>query len=239
MSQAILAQARRGGWNLIFDADDTLWDSNVHFLEAQSAFFMALREAGLDDATRIYAAIRSHELSIIEEIGYGRRPYVMALRRVAEELIEPELHLRVQPLVEKIGAALLERHCELMPGVAATLAELASRHRLILFTKGQPDEQMAKLERSRLRGFFSRVGVPREKDAAAYERLVAQANLDPARTVMIGNSPRSDINPAIRAGLRAAVYIPHAQTWDLEQEELAADARILTVPSFPHLTELF
>jgi putative hydrolase of the HAD superfamily len=239
MLNTILAEARQGGWNLIFDADDTLWDSNIHFLEAQAAFLEALREAGLDDAERIRAAIRTHELSIIEEIGYGRRPYVAALRRVVEELIEPELHLRVHPQVEQIGATLLARHCELLPGVAATLAELAGRHRLILFTKGQPGEQLSKLERSRLRGFFSRIGVPREKDPAAYQRLVAQANLEPARTVMIGNSPRSDINPAVRAGLRAAVYIPHAQTWELEYEELAVDAHILTIPSFPHLTELF
>ncbi|MGH7838334.1 MAG: HAD hydrolase-like protein, partial [Candidatus Binataceae bacterium] len=73
----------------------------------------------------------------------------------------------------------------------------------------------------------------------AYQRLVAQAELDPARTVMIGNSPRSDINPAIRAGLSAAVYIPHTRTWDMEHEELIADARILTIASFPHLTEVF
>jgi putative hydrolase of the HAD superfamily len=235
----MIPQARAGGWNLIFDADDTLWDSNIHFLEAQAAFLETLRQAGLDDAPRVHAAIRSHELSIIEEIGYGRRPYLMALQRAAEGLIEPALHDQIRPQVERIGAALLERHCELLPGVAATVAELATRHRLIVFTKGQPGEQMGKLERSGLRGFFSRVGVPREKDPAAYQRLVAQADLDPTRTVMIGNSPRSDINPAIRAGLRAAVYIPHAQTWDLEHEELAVDVRILTLASFPHLREVF
>jgi putative hydrolase of the HAD superfamily len=235
----MIAEARAGGWNLVFDADDTLWNSNVHFLEAQEAFLAALRQAGYDEAPRIHAAIRTHELALIEEVGYGRRPYLLALRRVATELVHPELHERVHPQVERIGAVLLERHCELLPGVARTIATLASRHRLILFTKGQPGEQMAKLERSGLRDFFSRVGVPREKDPAAYQRLLAQAALDPARTVMIGNSPRSDINPAIRAGLRAAVYIPHAQTWELEHEELAVDERIVKLPSFPHLTEVF
>jgi putative hydrolase of the HAD superfamily len=235
----MIPEARGGGWNLIFDADDTLWDSNLHFLEAQAAFLERLHEIGLADPARIRASIRAHEFSIIEEIGYGRRPYVMALHRVIEELVEPALHGRMRPHVERIGEALLERHCELLPGVAKTLAELARRHRLILFTKGQPGEQIGKLERSGLRPFFSRVGVPREKDAAAYQRLLAQAELDPARTVMIGNSPRSDINPAIRAGLRAAVYIPHAQTWDMEHEELAEDERILTLTSFQYLTKVF
>jgi putative hydrolase of the HAD superfamily len=98
----------------------------------------------------------------------------MALHRVIEELVEPTLHECVRPHVERIGAALLERHFELLPGVAETVAELARRHRLILFTEGQPDEQIGKLERSGLRPFFSRVGVPREKGAASYPRLLVQ-----------------------------------------------------------------
>jgi putative hydrolase of the HAD superfamily len=235
----MIHEARGGGWNLIFDADDTLWDSNLHFLEAQTAFLERLSEIGLVDQARIHASIRAHEFSIIEEIGYGRRPYLMALHRALEELVEPAVHDHMRAHVERIGTTLLERHCELLPDVAPTIAELASRHRLILFTKGQPAEQLAKLERSGLRRFFSRVGVPREKDPAAYQRLLAQAELDPAQTVMIGNSPRSDINPAIRAGLRAAVYIPHPHTWDMEHEELDGDERILTLTSFPHLTKVF
>ena len=235
----MVPEARNGGFNLVFDADDTLWDSNVHFHEAQAAFLELMRSAGVDDHAGIHAAIRTHELSIIAEIGYGRRPYLMALHRVVEQIVEPARHPALRPAVDEIGHALLNRHCELLPGVQATLAELAARHRLLLFTKGQPEEQMGKLRRSGLSGFFARIGIPLEKDPAAYRRLLAQAELDPARTVMIGNSPRSDINPAIRAGLRAAVYIPHPQTWELEHEELLADDRVLVVSSFPQLRELF
>jgi putative hydrolase of the HAD superfamily len=235
----MVAEARNGGFNLVFDADDTLWDSNIHFHEAQAAFLELLRDAGVDDHAGIHAAIRTHELAIIQEIGYGRRPYLMALHRVVEQLVEPDRHTALRPAVEEIGHALINRHCELLPGVEATLAELAGRHQLLLFTKGQPAEQIGKLKRSGLSGFFSRVGVPLEKDPAAYQRLIAQAGLDPARTVMIGNSPRSDINPAIRAGLRAAVYIPHPQTWELEHEELLADDRVLVISRFPQLRQLF
>ncbi len=235
----MVAEARNGGFNLVFDADDTLWDSNVHFHEAQAAFLAVLRDAGVDDHAGIHAAIRTHELAIIQEIGYGRRPYLMALHRVVEQLVEPTRHTALRPAVDEIGHALLNRHCELLPGVEATLAELAARHRLLLFTKGQPVEQIGKLKRSGLSGFFSRIGVPLEKDPAAYLRLVAQAGLDPLRTVMIGNSPKSDINPAIRAGLRAAVYIPHPQTWELEHEELLPDDRVLVISSFPQLRQLF
>jgi putative hydrolase of the HAD superfamily len=235
----MIPEACHGGFNLVFDADDTLWDSNIHFHEAQAAFLDLLRGAGIDDHPGVHAAIQRHELAIIQEIGYGRQPYLMALHRVVDQLVEASRWADLRPAVDEIGRVLIDRHCKLLPGVAATLAELAGRHQLLLFTKGQPAEQMTKLKRSGLRELFSRVGVPLEKDPAAYRRLIAQARLDPARTIMIGNSPKSDINPAIRAGLRAAVYIPHPQTWELECEELLADKRVLVVASFPQLRELF
>jgi putative hydrolase of the HAD superfamily len=111
---------------------------------------------------------------------------------------------------------------------------------LILFTKGQRDEQMRKLERSGLAHHFSRVETPREKDPAAYQRLLADAELEAERTFMVGNSPRSDINPSLRAGLRAAIYIPYQHTWDLEHEDLdREDRRIVEISSFLDLLHLF
>lgn len=231
---------RDGGFNLIFDADDTLWDSNIHFLEAEAAFLASLLDVGIGDHEVVRASMRRHELLIIEDMGYGRRPYVAALHRTAVELLPPHHHEPIRVEIERIGQRLLQRSCELLPGVEPALRELAGRHRLLLFTKGQPDEQMAKLERSGLRALFWRVGIPLEKDPMAYRLLMAQADLDPERTVMIGNSPRSDINPAIRAGLRAAVYIPHPHTWELEHEELdIAGNRIVTLTTFPDLLKVF
>src|SRR3984957_15502997 len=223
--------------NLVVDADDTLWDSNIHFLEAFEDFVEAIAALGVDThRDSIKAAVREAELELIQTHGYGRRPYVIALERAVAQIV-PDPHQ--EPLrreVERIGTQLIERHCALLPGVEETVPELAGRHRLILFTKGQRDEQMRKLERSGLAPYFSRVETPREKDPDSYRRLVVEVGLDRERTFMIGNSPRSDINPALRAGLRAAIYIPHENTWDLEHEELdPADPRIVELPSFREL----
>ena len=235
----MVPEAHQGGMNLIFDADDTLWDSNIHFLEAEAAFLETLRVRGVAHQ-EIRAAIRRHELDIIAELGYGRGPYVLALHRAVRDLLPAHHHDALAIEVERIGTALMSRHCELLPGVEPTLNELAQRHRLLLFTKGQPTEQKTNLQRAGLRALFSRVGIPLEKDATAYTLLLAQAELDPARTFMIGNSPRSDINPALRAGLRGAVFIPHPHTWELESEELeAAEERVVTITTFSQLLELF
>ncbi len=225
--------------HLIFDADDTLWDSNIHFLEAEAHFVAELvaAQAGATEAVR--AAIRRRELEIIRSHGYGREPFVILMRMVAAELAPPLALDTLNDAVERIAAHFLERDCELLPDVEPTLVELAARHHLTLFTKGQPREQLRKLERSGLRGHFSHVEVPPEKDEAAYRRLVEAAALDRTRAFMIGNSPRSGINPALRAGLRA-VFIPHPHTWELEHEEVdLADERVTLITKFRTLREIF
>jgi putative hydrolase of the HAD superfamily len=128
---------------------------------------------------------------------------------------------------------------ETITGVPETLAYLAARHDLTLFTKGHPDEQTLKIDRSGLREYFQHTAIVKEKDADAYRRLVAGRGMDSERTWMIGNSPKSDINPALAAGLRA-VFVPHAHTWVLEKQEIAeADGRLLVVERFEDLRKHF
>src|SRR5271163_354444 len=188
--------------NLVFDADDTLWDSNIHFLEAFDHFAAAVGDADLGiSRVEIHAAVRRAEIMLIKTHGYGRRPYVIALHQAAAELA-PAGNDGLRDEIERIGAHLLERECALLPDVAPTLQQLAQRHRLLIFTKGQRDEQLRKLARSGLGPLFDRVETPREKDVDAYRRLVRDAELDPSLTYMIGNSPRSDINPAVARSAR-------------------------------------
>ena len=100
----------------------------------------------------------------------------------------------------------------MLPHVAATLADLYTRHTLILVTKGDPIEQTDKLSRSGVANFFQAVEVLPEKHRSAYVDLIARHQIEPSSTWMIGNSPRSDINPALSAGLNA-IFVPHHSTW--------------------------
>jgi putative hydrolase of the HAD superfamily len=108
-------------------------------------------------------------------------------------------------------------------------------------TKGAIAEQSGKVERSGLREHFSAVEIVAEKNAATYREVVSQYALPPDSTWMIGNSPKSDINPALAAGLNA-VFVPHGDTWILEHEELVtaeAPSRLLVVETFANLREHF
>ena len=127
---------------------------------------------------------------------------------------------------------------EVIDGVAGTLEYLAARHDLTLFTKGHVEEQKLKIDRSGLRGFFAHTAIVKEKDAAAYRDLVEARGMDPARTWMIGNSPKSDVNPALEAGLNA-VFVPHAFTWVLEKQEIRpGNGRLLVLDRFSELQSI-
>ena len=128
---------------------------------------------------------------------------------------------------------------QVIEGVEETLRYLRPRHELILFTKGHPDEQRLKLDRSGLGRYFHQPAIVKEKDAAAYRKLASDFGLHSERAWMIGNSPKSDVNPALEAGLKA-VFIPHAHTWTLEREEVReVDGRLLTLLRFADLREHF
>jgi len=236
-----MAPDRPDNLNLIFDADDTLWHSNLHFREVEREFAEALSAHGVEiDAAAVRPVVRQFELEVIRTHGYGRGPYMRAMHLALDRLVAPASAARLRPVVDEIGARFIARECEPMPGVRETLAVLGTRHRLLLFTKGQRAEQLDKLARSGLAPLFSHVEVPAEKDVEAYRRLVECAALDPQISYMIGNSPRSDINPALRAGL-GAVYIPQAQAWEHDHDELdrSGTSRLIEIERFPQLLEVF
>jgi putative hydrolase of the HAD superfamily len=141
--------------------------------------------------------------------------------------------------VVSIAERIMEHPVEVIEGVGDTLVYLCERHDLILFTKGHPEEQKLKIDRSGLAPYFGHTAIVKEKDAEAYRRLVADRRLDGSCTWMVGNSPKSDINPALAAGLNA-VYVPHERTWHLEHTELnTGPGKLIRVERFSNLCEYF
>ena len=128
---------------------------------------------------------------------------------------------------------------ELIAQVEETLEYFSTRHDLTLFTKGNPEEQKLKLDRSGVAIYFGHTAIVKEKDARSYAALIQERSFNPERAWMIGNSPKSDINPALEVGLNA-VFVPHPHTWSLEHEEVREGrGRLLRLERFAQLRDYF
>jgi putative hydrolase of the HAD superfamily len=224
--------------HLIFDADDTLWENNIYFEQAFDEFCAYLNHSSLapDEVRSILDEI---EIENNRVHGYGAlnfgRNLSQCYLRLAERAVDEHDLKRVTAFAHQI----LLQEVELMEGVAETLPFLAEKHELTLFTKGDPAEQNRKIDLSGLRSLFAHCEIVKEKNTTAYEQLASLRSFDTERTWMIGNSPKSDINPALAAGL-GAVFVPHAQTWTLEREEIhETNGRLIVVNRFSDLAQIF
>jgi putative hydrolase of the HAD superfamily len=225
---------------LMIDADDTLWENNIYFERAIAEFISFLNHHHYSPA-EVRQKLNEVEAGNIRKLGYGLHSFAAALVETFEHLSVEPLTPALHETIHGFAQAIAEEPIELLKHVGPTLEELRNRHRLLLVTKGNMAEQTGKVERSGLKGFFDAVEVVPEKDAASYHGIVARYSLEPSTTWMVGNSPKSDINPAIAAGLNA-VFIPHADTWILEHAELCEappPQRLLTLERFQLLSNTF
>jgi putative hydrolase of the HAD superfamily len=226
--------------NLLIDADDTLWENNVYFERAIVRFISFLNHHEFSPE-QVREVLNDVERECVVKHGYGLHSFAHALVDTFERLsvnpVTPELHQQITSFAHAVS----DHPIELLPEVSQTLDYLSSRHRLILMTKGAVPEQSGKIERSGLKNYFAATEIVAEKNSAAYETLVEKHQLVRESTWMIGNSPKSDVNPALAVGLNA-VFVPHGDTWILEHEEVNAAAptqRLLIVGRFAELREHF
>ncbi len=224
--------------NLIFDADDTLWENNIYFERAFDDFCQFLNHSQLTPA-QVRDLLNEIELVNAKVHGYGSKNFGLNLQQAYRNLAEHEIQNSDLEHVMSLAERILEQPLEVIEGVPETLAELSGRHELTLFTKGHPEEQRMKVDRSGLGEFFAHTAIVKEKDAPAYQRLVAERGFVLQNTWMIGNSPKSDINPALEAGLNA-VLVPHPHTWVLEHQDLREGGdKLRVVSTFSELKALF
>jgi putative hydrolase of the HAD superfamily len=227
------------GQTLLIDADDTLWENNIYFERAIAAFTSYLNHREYSPA-EVRKTLNAVERETILAHGYGltsfTRSLVTCFDRLSPEPVTEEKAERIRGFARAIS----EQEIELLPGVAETLKELATRHRLILMTKGDQAEQADKLARSGLADYFTAVEIVAEKDPPTYRAVMERHELAPHTSWMIGNSIKSDINPALAAGLHA-VYLFHKDTWVLEHAELAATPegqQLIELDGFTKLTTI-
>ena len=225
---------------LLIDADDTLWENNIYFERAIARFISFLNHHEFS-AEQVREVLNDAERECIVKHGYGLHSFAHALVDTFERLsvhpVTPELHAQINSFAHTVA----DHPVEILPEVPETLQYLSARHHLILMTKGAIAEQTGKVDRSGLKEYFSAVEIVAEKDVGAYSSLMEKYGLAHGCTWMVGNSPKSDINPALAAGLHA-VLVPHGSTWILEHEEVNTappQQQLLIVGRFAELKEHF
>ncbi len=223
--------------SLIFDADDTLWENNIYFEDAFDQFCDYLNHSSLTPV-QIRGVLDEIEIANAKIHGYGSKSFARNLQACMHHLAERDVSPADLKTIDEFAQAILEKPMELIAGVEETVAKLSERHSLTIFTKGDRDEQQIKVDRSGLSQYFQHTAIVKEKNRESYLKLAEDRGFDHQHTWMIGNSPKSDINPALAAGLNA-VYVPHPRTWSLEREEVQEHPRLLRATKITELLEYF
>jgi putative hydrolase of the HAD superfamily len=225
---------------LLVDADDTLWENNIYFERAIASFISFLNHHEYSPR-QVREVLNQVERESIVTHGYGLHSFahslVQTFERLAVEPITPALHETINGFAHTIAG----HPVEILAGVPETLEYLSERHHLIMVTKGAVAEQTGKVERSGLKEYFAAIEIVSEKDVSTYHTVVSKYGLLSDSTWMVGNSPKSDINPALAAGLNA-VFVPHGSTWILEHEEVESaepPRQLLVVERFSELRTHF
>ena len=221
--------------NLVIDCDDTLWENNRYFLAAHDKFVALMGSLGLDTAEANSLLLRL-EMENVVHYGYGARSQARSMADVYR-LLTYDTDETVFSAIEAIGEEVFHHPVSPLPGVEDTLPRLSESYRLVMFTKGNPDEQMGKIIKSPLRAYFDHYKVVEEKTPESFGEMLAEFGLAPHETWMIGDSPKSDILPAIANGVRS-VYIPFSMTWAHEHHELPEHPEIIRIDTFHRLSDL-
>ena len=201
---------------IAFDADDTLWHTEQFFQMTQHHFKMLLADFAEPDhlGERIVAAERRN----IKHFGYGVKSFTLSLIETAIEVTEGKVSAETVQQIINAGRDMLAHPIEVLPGVADTLEALAGKYKLAVITKGDLFDQERKVAQSGLGDFFDVVEIVSEKETATYTRIFNAIGDGPERSMMVGNSLKSDVIPALGAGAWG-VYVPHELTWALEHAE--------------------
>ncbi|MEA3217510.1 MAG: putative hydrolase of the superfamily [Acidimicrobiia bacterium] len=218
------------------DGDDTLWHSEIHFELTQQRIreLLAPFVQGAEFDQRLLATERAN----LRLFGYGVKGFALSTIETAIELTGERIPARDIRRIIDCAKELLDHPVELVEHVDRVTAELCERYPLVLITKGDLFHQQAKLAASGLGERFAGVEIVAEKDPVDYQRVLGRYGIDPARFVMVGNSMRSDVLPAVEVGGRA-VYIPYQVTWAFEHAELPEELnhRVVRLDHFGQLPD--
>lgn len=221
---------------IAFDADDTLWDCQGHFERVMQRLYDELapwvdRETA---ALELFATERKN----MALLGYGVKAFTLSMIETAMRVSRNEMPAQTISDIQQMCYTLLTFPCTPLPEVEHTLNRLSQTDkRLVVFTKGELLDQEHKLQRSGLQHFFEHTEITSDKGEKEFTKLCRKLGISPGQLLMVGNSLKSDIAPALAIGA-SAVYIPFHVTWELEQHDHFEHRRMVHIAHFGQLLQV-
>ena len=200
-----------------FDADDTLWENEVFFHQAQMKFIEL--HPHIKDPEEVIFQI---EKKNIEFYGYGIKGFILSLLETSVRSSNNQSNFQNIAKIIKIGKDMLAQPIQLLPDVKNTLRHLSEHYTLIMITKGDLLDQQRKVKESGLLKYFSLIEIVSEKDEQTYLEILEKNNISPKDFLMVGNSLKSDVLPVRNIG-GTGIYIPHKLTWKHEEVDRTFD----------------
>tara|TARA_B100000287_G_scaffold152208_1_gene143889 strand:- start:2819 stop:3520 length:702 start_codon:yes stop_codon:yes gene_type:complete len=209
-----------------FDADDTLWESEVFFGEVEKKFSDLINSYGVE--ADIGKELYETEKRNLPKLGYGVKSFTISMVESAHHLTQGKISSGDMIEIVQWGKELLHHPVKLLSGVLDVMSQLQSRFTIYVITKGDPFHQQQKFNDSGLSTFVTDIEILQEKDSEAYRKTLASIDVAPEEFLMVGNSIRSDILPVIEIGSHA-VHIPHETTWQYETEHAGTSGDTYTI----------
>jgi len=222
---------------IAFDADDTLWDNEPLFQNVEKEVCSLLSEYG--NKEEISATLFDVGMQNMEYYGYGAKSFTLSLVETAIKVSSGKVSAQIIDKIISMGKDLLNIPIKLLDGVEDTLEILSGEYKLIVATKGDLLDQQRKLNRSGISGYFDHIEIMANKTEKEYTKLMTSLNISPEKILMVGNSLKSDIYPALSVGM-CTLYIPYhtMSKHELADENMKSE-RLFKVESFRHLIDLF
>ncbi len=202
---------------IAFDADDTLWDNEGYFLEAEHKF-CELMEDYLPQHT-VSRELLQTEIKNIGLYGYGIKAFILSMIETAIRISDKTINVSVIEKIIGFGQELLEKPVHLIGGVEEVLQSLKGRYRLVMATKGDLLDQERKLKKSGLASYFHHIEIMSEKKEEDYQKLIRHLDIKPSEFLMIGNSIKSDVLPVLNIGGHG-FHVPYHTTWAHEKVDM-------------------
>jgi putative hydrolase of the HAD superfamily len=219
-----------------FDADDTLWQNQQFYDFTEIEFANLLSDHG--DHAHISSRLLEVERRNLHFYGFGIKGFTLSMIDTALEVTDGKVSQKIIASILELGRELAAHPVETLPHVHETLQALAGRYKIILITKGDLFDQERKLAASGLGDYFNAVEIVSDKKHHTYERIFTRHGDGAGQAMMVGNSMKSDVIPALEAGAWG-VFVPHERSWAVEHAEAPSDhPRFCTVQNLSEVPYL-